>query len=1014
MHHFSTYFPTFLTPNRLHFFLTIVIWIGLQSHACFAASPPKKEANFHLQYSNNTISLRAEQADLRDILRRLEEKSGILISIGDYVHESITVNFQNLDVKTAMQHIAPNFAVKYVGENGARIEEITVLSSTSSGSYTDETDSSTGHFSQVAKLRNLDNGSPNTKTRSVKASEEKSASTPYVVDELVVKFKSSLSKSDIETLNNKIGVTIESSISQINYHVLKLPDGLSVREAIDWYKQQEGIEQVEPNYRIPISNIPNDPLFGSQWGLHNTGQNGGTVDADIDAPKAWDTLQPTLEPVVIAMIDTGIDYTHPDIQNNIWINIDEVEGDGIDNDNNGFVDDTIGWDFVHTDSGYPNEDVADPDNDPMDQQGHGTHVAGIAGAVIGNSLGIAGVGNFIKIMALRAGYKNAAGNGELENADAAQAILYAVDNNAKIINLSWGDTVHSSLIEDAVTYAAQSAIIIAAAGNNGSSEAFYPAALDVNQVLSVGATNKNDNPSSLSNYGPWVDIFAPGEDIYSLDLAHGYETMSGTSMATALVAGVAAAILSSNTDEASSKIKKRIIRSVDRVSSLQDKNLTSGRLNFNSALTHDLTLPHIYSVTPREAKPGELLTVTGDMFGKSQNGGQILFENGDECPVISWSKSTISCRLQENVTSGYMHVETATGSSNEILITILKEYFDEYAIDHEFRNAGTPQGWKADDKSWKYTLPFPFPYFGKTYTSVYVDSNGYLDFTKKKSTFQNDLDTLRSRVMIAPLWDDLQTNELNQPEQDIYIYLPDKNSVCIRWQGAQYLKGTPVNVEVILHRNGQIQFNYGPGNRNLPATVALSGGNSNKFHYSAIDSLSDFNEIQSVLFIPKGTTLSNPMFLEGNWNLISLPVIPDSLQPQGVFAPVINDISGIWQFIDGKWEVWVPETNEVQDFTELLPNRGYWVSTDGFPQVVDIKGAAGEFIPPALTAGWNLVGYSQLKVISVTDFVEAFDMNISNVWSYRNNKWQYYDPATPELSDLTEIHPGQGYWVRVQ
>ena len=909
----------------VRFSLIWFIFLGLQCHVCFADSPIPKEAGFQLHYSNSVVSLKADQAEIRDILKNLQEKSGILISFADDVQGNITADFQNLDIKSALQNIAPNFAVEYSGEKGEKIQRIIVISSKSNESHSYEADSSANDYSQADSFNNLNFGSSASKSRSVGGVEERLETHSYVEDELVVKFKASLSRGDIDTLNSKIGVTIQSSIPQINYHVLKLPDGLSVAEAIGWYKQQEGIEQVEPNYRIPVNDLPNDPLFGSQWGLHNAGQDGGTADADIDAPEAWAVHQATPEAVVIAIIDTGVDYNHPDIADNIWENADEDPGDGIDNDGNGFIDDRIGWDFVETDNGHPGEDTTIPDNDPMDRQGHGTHVAGIAGAVINNSLGVAGVGDFIKIMVLRAGYKDAEGKGELENADAAKAIIYAADNKAKILNLSWGDTVQSSIIKDAVKHAAKTAIIIAAAGNNSSNSPFYPAAQDVDQVLSVGATDRNDKPSSSSNYGSWVDIFAPGEDVHSLGLNNGYTTKSGTSMSTPLVAGVAAALLSIHVNESSKDIKRRIILSADILNSLTSKSLTGGRLNFHSAL---------------------------------------------------------------------------------------KEYFDEYTIAHEFRNSGTPQGWKADDKSWKYTLPFPFPYFGKIYTSVYVDSNGYLDFTSKISTFLNDLDTLSSRVMIAPLWSDLTTNEQNQPEHDIYIYSPDRNSVCIRWQGAKYLQGTQVNVEVVLNRNGQIQFNYGQGNNNLAATVALSGGSKKKTQFSDIDSLTNFNEIGSILFIPKGSTLKSSMSFERDWSLISLPVIPDTLLPQDVFEPVLNHISAIWQFRDGIWEEWRP--NGVQEFTELQPNRGYWVSTDGSSQRFNLRGAAGEFAPPELAVGWNLVGYSQLKVLSVTDFIDAFAINITSVWSYYNNKWHYYDPAAPELSDLTEIYPGRSYWVQVQ
>jgi len=196
---------------------------------------------------------------------------------------------------------------------------------------------------------------------------------------------------------------------------------------------------------------------------------------------------------MIAIIDTGVDYTHEDLAANIWQNPGEIPGNGVDDDANGYIDDTMGWDFVDSFEGAAGEDFEIPDNDPMDRHGHGTHVAGIAGAVTNNNLGIAGVTWNCTIMPVRAGYKNQSGGGILESDDAAQAIVYAADNGAQVINLSWGDYQTSNLIRDAMTFATiKGALICAAAGNENSSDRIYPAASENDAVLAVGALDDKD------------------------------------------------------------------------------------------------------------------------------------------------------------------------------------------------------------------------------------------------------------------------------------------------------------------------------------------------------------------------------------------------------------------------------------------------------------------------------------------------------------------------------------------
>ncbi len=266
-----------------------------------------------------------------------------------------------------------------------------------------------------------------------------------------------------------------------------------------------------------IDTLPNDPLFGQLWGLNNTGQtvksSTGSADADIDAPEAWSTTTGSSS-VVVAVIDSGVDWHHPDLAANIWTNPGEscagCASDGIDNDGNGYVDDVHGWDFVNN------------DNDPFDDNGHGTHVAGTIGASGSNGVGIAGVNWNVQIMPLK--FIGANGQGTAD--DAVRAILYATRMGAVASNNSWGGEEFSQALEDAIADAdAHGSLFVAAAGNSGKNTDTtpdYPSGFDLPNVITVGATDQNDVRAWFSNYGKQsVDLAAPGHE-HLLDLAGRY------------------------------------------------------------------------------------------------------------------------------------------------------------------------------------------------------------------------------------------------------------------------------------------------------------------------------------------------------------------------------------------------------------------------------------------------------------------------------------------------------------
>ncbi len=302
--------------------------------------------------------------------------------------------------------------------------------------------------------------------------------------------------------------------------------GGSPEEILAAYRSRPDVEYAEFNPIISICATPDDPSYGDQWSL-----------AKIQAPQAWDTCRGDHE-VVVAIIDTGVDYNHRDLQGNLWVNEAELKGvPGEDDDDNGYVDDIHGYNFAYN------------DNDPADDHGHGTHVAGIVAAAGDNGLDVAGVCWNARIMAI----KILGADGDGNAADAVPAIYYAVANGADIISGSWGGQDSSDALKEAVAYAhQQGVIVVAAAGNENSNAPYYPAAYP--EVLSVAATDSGDHRWYLSNYGDWVDLAAPGRDITSLSVTPSGRAItgpltgrkSGTSMAVPHVSGACALLLSAD------------------------------------------------------------------------------------------------------------------------------------------------------------------------------------------------------------------------------------------------------------------------------------------------------------------------------------------------------------------------------------------------------------------------------------------------------------------------------------
>ncbi len=392
-----------------------------------------------------------------------------------------------------------------------------------------------------------------------------------VEGELLVKYKNGTRSRAAFNINRKIGASALEEFPDLQWQRVKLPARMSLTEALEIYKSSGEVESAQPNFYYHLLNMPNDARVSELYGMQKIG-----------APAAWNLTTGSTE-TVVANIDTGINYKHEDLAANMWRNAGEIQNNGVDDDGNGFVDDYYGWDFFYNDS------------DPLDENGHGTHTAGTIGAVGNNSLGVAGVNWNVRIMAIKIYHArdNGTTSAMLVNAYNYIRMMKNRGVNISVTNNSYGGCDeacgYDQATKDAIDALGDAGVLqIFAAGNsaqNADATPFYPASYTSPTILSVAASDQNDNRASFSNFGATsVDIAAPGVGILSTVISGGYGTSSGTSMAAPHAAGSAALLSTYNPSLSPASLKATLMNTVDVLPQWNNIVKTGGRLNVGRAL----------------------------------------------------------------------------------------------------------------------------------------------------------------------------------------------------------------------------------------------------------------------------------------------------------------------------------------------------------------------------------------------------------------------------------------------
>jgi hypothetical protein len=582
--------------------------------------------------------------------------------------------------------------------------------------------------------------------------------------QLIVKFRPGLSSARKKGFYaQRAGGVRARAVLMPDVEVVDLSPGISVQQAVREYERSPDVLYAEPNYVVQALGDPNDPGFGDQWGLRNIGQQGGKVEADIRALQAWATTTGTSD-VVIAFLDSGIDYNHPDLAPNIYRNIAECTPNGVDDDGNGYVDDCYGI------------DTANNDTDPMDDVGHGTHVAGVAAAAGNNGIGVTGVSWRTRILACK--FLSYLGTGTVGTAiTCLNYVKKLKDSGVNIIatNNSWGGLEFSQALADAIEAQRQSGILfIAAAGNeftNNDDVPIYPASYFSPNIIAVAATNRSDEVAFFSNLGRHtVHLGAPGDKILSTFPKNTYGTASGTSSAAPFVAGVAALLAAQDPTRDWRVIKNLLLTGGDEVPDLSE-TVTGTRLNAYGSMNCSAR-PLLRRLRPArstvEVAIGSplKLAILNVNCAIPQGAMQVAVSNGDVVALVDDGTGGDGVFSANWIPSTYGNYSLPLPTGETIVAQVLENYVP-VAVVPEYRTIAGTNLDLDDDSVAKIVSPFPILYGNGRFSEAWVSSNGTVSFTHPFAVYHNrPLPFLpeiyfwlgwdaSATTLLAVFWDDL-------------------------------------------------------------------------------------------------------------------------------------------------------------------------------------------------------------------------------------------------------------------
>ena len=754
---------------------------------------------------------------------------------------------------------------------------------------------------------------------------------------VLLKLKDNVVSSRMASIHARLGaVVLKEYSAPKGLQLLVLPTKISVKAAIAIYKKNPSVQYAEPDYYVHTQNTPNDPQFGEQWALSNTGQNAGVAGADVNGPATWDLTTGNRD-VVLGIIDTGVLYTHPDLQANVWNNTLEIPNNNIDDDGNGYVDDVHGINAINK------------KGDPLDDNGHGSHVSGIMGAEANNGIGVSGINQKVSIVGCK--FLDADGGGSLGDALTCMEYMVKLKRrpdvpvNLVATNNSWAGGDYSQAMMDAIHSHRDAGILFMAAasndGLNNDTEGTYPANYPSANIISVAATDHKDELAYFSNHGRHsVHVGAPGVDILSTYLGNKYETLSGTSMATPYVTGMAGVIKSYNPSLDWRGIKNLIIAGGKPINSLQGKTISGRRLlgvgeqGFGSLTclgqnVVSLLSPRNKSMTISAGTPVDFSMIN---INCANPAGTPLFTNELGLSLVDDGKGGDDAAGDGVYSARWVATDAGSydldlGSNGKISINVYDDSkwygYRPSTTNFNYRNISGTKLDLSDDSVQTIVSPFPVYFAGDKggLTTLYVSSNGTISVTDNTvAAWQNDaLPEAGFKTLIAPYWDDLDPSRGGGGVYyDVVGDAPNRELV-VEWRDVrEYEAHASVTFQVVFFESkGDILFNYlkttigSPSyNDGASATVGIQTGSTKAALYS-------LNKAS----VPNGTSL---LFVQNH-----LPVANAGLNREvKIGAPVTLDASNSLD-VDG------PETLSYQ-----------WSLTNG-PRafVTNAQSAKATFVP---------------------------------------------------------------------